>query len=241
MTPDRSPSDLIEIRRYYDEVYYKDAGSAPAIAAHLRRLARRLRLQAGDRLLDVGCGTGEWLRAAASEGALPAGIDLSRKAIEICRRRLPHAELHSGPAEDLPFESGHFDMVTCLGCLEHFVDPERALTEMMRVARPGARFLFLVPNLDFLTRRLGLYRGTEQAEVREEARPLAGWEELFDACGFAVTDRWRDLHLLSRSWIFRGAWVCWPFRAAQALALPFWPLSWQYQVYYLCTGTKRDG
>jgi hypothetical protein len=49
-----------------------------------------------------------------------------------------------------------------------------------------------------------------------------------------VKARWKDLHILSTAWIFRGAYYEWPLRAAQAVALPFWPLSWQYQVYYLC-------
>jgi hypothetical protein len=39
---------------------------------------------------------------------------------------------------------------------------------------------------------------------------------------------------MSASWIFRGKFYQWPLRAAQALALPFWPLAWQYQVYHLC-------
>ena len=105
---------------------------------------------------------------------------------------------------------------------------------MVRVAKREAIFLLLVPNADFLTRRLGLYGGTQQAEVREDVRTLAGWEGLFDSTGLRVTRRWRDLHVLSWSWIAQGKWYSWPCRAAQALALPFWPLSWQYQVYHLC-------
>lgn len=185
-------------------------------------------------MLDLGCGTGQWLMAVAEHGAVPAGIDISQVAIDACRQLLPQAELHCGPAEILPFEDNRFDVITCLGSLEHFLDPERVLSEMVRVAKSEAVFLILVPNAGFLTRRLGLYCGTEQAEIREDVRTLRGWEELFESAGLCVTKRWRDLHILSWSWIGRGRWYSWPVRTAQALALLFWPLSWQYQVYHLC-------
>lgn len=230
-------ADLVNhdaIRTFYDTVYYRDVRSGEDVPAYLRRLAARLGPWKGKRLLDVACGTGQWLRAAAELGVLPAGIDISRVAIDTCRRILPEAELHCGPAESLPFEDHRFDFVSCLGSLEHFLEPERALREMVRVAKGSAVFLLLVPNADFFPRRLGLFSGTHQAEIREEALTLGAWERMFESAGLEVVQRWRDLHVLSSSWIFRGRWYAWPLRLAQALALPFWPLSWQYQLFHLC-------
>jgi hypothetical protein len=105
---------------------------------------------------------------------------------------------------------------------------------MIRVAKRDALFLLLVPNAGFLPRRWGLYCGTHQAAVREEARWLEGWQELFDSAGLQIERRWKDLHVLTLSWIKRGPWYRRPIRAAQAFALLFWPLGWQYQVYHLC-------
>ena len=164
----------------------------------------------------------------------PASI-FPKKPSTYAVRQLPPAELHCGPAEQLPFGDRQFDVVSCLGALEHFVDPQAALREMVRVAKPGAVFILLVPNAGFLPLRLGLYSGTQQADIREEVRSLFEWRELFDRAGLRVRYRWRDLHVISPSWIFRGPWYAWPVRAAQAFALPFWPLDWQYQVYHLCT------
>jgi hypothetical protein len=79
-----------------------------------------------------------------------------------------------------------------------------------------------------------LYNGTSQAAVKEQAFSLLEWQELFQSAGLRVKARWKDLHILSAEWICRGAYYEWPLRAAQAIALPFWPLNWQYQVYYLC-------
>lgn len=226
--------DHNEVRSYYDNVYYKGLGGGNEASPHLCRLAACIGLLKGRELLDVGCGGGYWLMAAAARGAKPVGIDISEAAIEFCRGHLPQAELQCGPAETLPFGNNRFDVVTCLGSLEHFLDPEAALREMVRVAKPRATFLLLVPNADFLPRRLGLYGGTEQASVHEEVHTLVEWEGLFNSVGLNVMKRWRDLHILTWSWVVRGKWYLWPFRAAQALMLPLWPISWQYQVYYLC-------
>jgi SAM-dependent methyltransferase len=223
------------LREYYDRVYYADAAVPVQVAGHYRRLAEKLQPWQGRRLLDVACGTGQWLGAAAALGAIPAGVDISQKALDICRQTLPQAELYCGPAERLPFADGRFDVVSCLGALEHFLEPQAALAEMVRVAKPGAVFILLVPNTGFLPLRLGLYSGTQQAEMREELRSLSEWRELFASAGLRVCRRWRDLHVLSPSWIFRGPWYSWPARAALALLLPLWPLSWQYQVYHFCT------
>jgi SAM-dependent methyltransferase len=226
--------DYGPIREYYDHQYYRESSVGEKIPWHYRRLARRFRPWSGKQLLDVGCGTGLWLRAASEFGAKPTGIDLSLLALDVCRQSLPQAEVYCVPAERLPFNDGQFDFVSCLGALEHFLEPQAALREMMRVAKPEASFLLLVPNAGFLTRRLGLYGGTQQVIVHEEVLPLEIWQELFESAGLLIRKRWRDLHVLSPSWLSRGPWYGWPLRAGQALALPFWPLSWQYQVYYLC-------
>ena len=223
-----------EIRSFYNNVYHRDVRVTGHVPVHFRRLARRLGPWGGKQLLDVGSGTGQWLVAAARKGAIPVGVDISQAAIDACRQLLPQAELYCGTAESLPFDDNRFDVVSCLGSLEHFLDPERALHEMARVAKPTALLLLLVPNADFLPRRLGLYHGTWQVEAHEEVRTLAEWEVLFNTAGLRVTRRWKDLHILSWSWIRRGRWYSWPIRAVQALALPLWPLSWQYQVYHLC-------
>ena len=227
--------DAEAIRGFYDRVYYRDAKIDEKVSRHHRRLAKKLQPWGGLQLLDVACGTGSWLAAAAALGAIPTGIDISQRALDVCRQRLPQVDIHCGPAEHLPFASQWFDVISCLGALEHFLDPQPALQEMVRVAKPDALFLLLVPNAGFPPLRLGLYSGTHQTEVREEVRSLSEWTELFQSAGLRVRHRWRDLHILSPSWICRGPCYAWPLRAAQALALPFWPLSWQYQIYFLCT------
>ena len=230
---DNNP-DLEEMKSFYDDVYYADADKTLQGSAHLRNLAQKIRVSDGEAVLDVACGLGEWLLVCQERGASVAGVDLSDRAIEFCKRHLPNGDFHAVPAEHLPFEAARFDVVSCLGSLEHFVDPVVALKDMVRVAKPGARFLLLVPNADFLTRKLGLFGGTNQKDAKEVVRTLDEWERLFNAAGLNVSDKWKDLHVLSWSWITMNGWLAAPIRALQALVLPFWPMRWQYQVYHLC-------
>jgi SAM-dependent methyltransferase len=228
------PDKFEPIRNFYDQDYYAEPSAHGGVSWHDRAIAARLGELRGARVLDVACGLGQWLGLLEEHGAEVAGIDISARAIEHCRQRFPGKEFHVGPAETLPFADGSFDLVTCMGSLEHFLDKPAALREMVRVSRPDARFLILVPNAGFLTRRLGLYGGTQQAKVSEDVYPLARWEQLLRGSGLHIEHRWRDLHTLSRSWIMRGPAWGWPLRALQAAALPLWPMAWQYQVHHYC-------
>lgn len=222
------------IREFYDNEYYAGHRAGSELPWHSKVIARRLGGLTGRLVLDVACGSGEWLDYLRRHGASVAGIDLSQKAIDFCHKQIPGGEFVCGPAETLPFADGRFDLVTCMGSLEHFIDKPRALAEMKRVAKRDARFLILVPNAGFLTRRLGLYRGTQQTKAREDVFDLETWAQLFEGAGLQVIERWRDLHPISRGWIARGSFLVWPVRAAQALALATWPVRWQYQVYHYC-------
>lgn len=230
-----------QVARFYDEVYYRDAKQISPPSYHLVRLANRLGIKPEQKILDVACGVGNWMEIAASKGATISGIDISERAIDICRQRLPEGEFHVGPAETLPFSDRQFDLITCLGSLEHFLDQPGALKEMVRVAKPDAKLLILVPNAGFLTYRLQLYSGTHQQAVRETIRSLEEWRGMFDQAGLEIVDRWKDLHVLNRSWIVRPPWYLIPLRFAQALALAIWPLDWQYQVYHHCALNKNTG
>jgi len=231
-------NDIDEVQSFYNSVYYKDAKANKKQSSHLSRLASKMKIKADIDVVDVACGKGEWLLAVSERGGNIAGIDLSFKAINVCKTVLPDGEFYIGTAETLPFEDKRFHIVSCLGAIEHFLDPQTALKEMVRIARDDATFLLLVPNKDFLTRRLGLFGGTAQADIREEVRTLQEWKELFEEAGLQIEKRWKDLHVLSWAWITSKRWYNTPLRAVQAFALLLWPISWQYQVYYLCV--KRN-
>jgi ubiquinone/menaquinone biosynthesis C-methylase UbiE len=230
--------DHRKIKNFYDKVYYKNATADNPPTRHDVQLARKLHVNASSKVLDVACGLGGFLTACHEKGAGVAGVDLSESAINNCKISLPAGEFHACTAEQLPFSDNSFDLITCLGSLEHFVNPVAALKEMVRVATHDAQFLILVPNKDFLTRKLGLFGGTYQVDAMEVVRTLEEWNSLFESAGLQVKSRWKDLHVMSWKWIAAGKRYSLPLRAIQALALPLWPLKWQYQVFHLATAYR---
>jgi len=117
----------------------------------------RLRLAAGARILDVGCGTGRHACAAyALEAAWVVGTDLSHRELLEARGRLRYHDAlgaHGGgdwslcraDIHNLPFGDDCFDLVICSEVLEHVNDDRRAVAELVRVLKPGAPLVVSVP------------------------------------------------------------------------------------------------
>lgn len=110
----------------------------------------------GERLLDVGCGTGNHLAFFRGLGCQVTGIDPSPARLEAVRHQLGESiDLRLGGAEDLPFSDNEFDIVTLITWREGIGDPARALSEAIRVCR-GKVFLVALNRYSFS----GIYRRT---------------------------------------------------------------------------------
>jgi SAM-dependent methyltransferase len=99
---------------------------------------RRVGVEPGQRVLDVGCGTGVFLRAVADRGAAGSGLDASEALIGLARDRVPEAEVRVGEMESLPYPDDRFDLVTGFNSFFFAADMTAALREARRVAKPGA-------------------------------------------------------------------------------------------------------
>jgi ubiquinone/menaquinone biosynthesis C-methylase UbiE len=138
-------------------IRFLDAASAEgSFQAYKQRLIQLLDVGEGQRILDVGCGTGddvrEMARIVGSAGQV-IGVDNSQAMLAEARRRaagtgLP-VEFRAADALALPFEADHFDGCRCDRSLMHVPDARRALAEMVRVTRPGGRLA--VYEVDFET------------------------------------------------------------------------------------------
>lgn len=96
-------------------------------------------VRAGQRALDVGCGTGALARVLAQTvGAEDvAAIDPSERFVAACRRRVPAADVRLGVAEELPWDGAEFDAVLAQLVVDGMDDATRGVGEMRRVARTG--------------------------------------------------------------------------------------------------------
>ena len=105
---------------------------------------RWIQIGRGQTVLEVGCGSGVFLRAAADRGARVTGLDASEALVELARIRVPEAELYVGDLQALPFEDDTFDVVAGFNSFFFAVDMVEALREAGRVARPGSPVLIQV-------------------------------------------------------------------------------------------------
>lgn len=111
-------------------------------------------IQPGARVLDIGCGTGQFLCRLAHlhpEISL-VGLDLSEKMLDGARDNCAEfgdrIELVCGDSEALPFEPGSFDLVTCTHSFHHYPQQAVVASEMRRVLKPGGQAVVVDANRD---------------------------------------------------------------------------------------------
>ncbi len=173
----------------------------------------------GQRLLEVGCGTGIDLVRFAIGGARVTGVDLSGTAIDLARknfalRGLP-ANLQVMDGERLGFPNASFDVVYAHGVLQYTPDPQAMIREIHRVLRPGGEAILMVYNryswLNALSGLTGV--GLEHADApvlrkysrREFERLLEGFRSIrIDIERFPVRTR---LHSGFKARVYNGLFV----------------------------------
>lgn len=116
--------------------------------AKIRRVAEAIHVKPGDRVLEIGTGTGlhaQWL--IEQTGCKYTGTDISPAMLEQARGTLgDEVELVVTAAESLPFDEGRFDAVYCSGTLHHVADKAQGVREMARVVKPGGHVVLSEPN-----------------------------------------------------------------------------------------------
>ena len=169
--------------------------SEPSNCREYVAVHHRLGVNAGDRLLDVACGSGLAVELARLRGASCSGIDASARLVAVARDRNPECDIKVGDMHALPWESASFDVVSSFrgiwGTTPH------AVAEIHRVLRPGGRagitvwgHLKISPGAWALApfRLAAAEKVDNQAMMVSLGRPGAG-EQLLESYGFADVER----------------------------------------------------
>jgi demethylmenaquinone methyltransferase/2-methoxy-6-polyprenyl-1,4-benzoquinol methylase len=107
------------------------------------RLVSMAEVRAGDRALDLACGTGDIALAVAARGATAVGLDITHRMLQLAQAKSTAARFITGDMTSLPFRSASFDLVTTGYGLRNVPDLDAAIDEIARVLRPGGRLLSL--------------------------------------------------------------------------------------------------
>jgi SAM-dependent methyltransferase len=133
-----------EIASEYDSYYShgRYVREDRIVAATLARL-----VEPGDRVLDLGCGTGKALELLPIHSSY-VGIDVSAGMLAEARLKFPNGEFHVGLAENLPILDESIDfVVSTFGSLSHVQDANQVVGEIARVLAPGGRFCIMLYGL----------------------------------------------------------------------------------------------
>jgi|TARA_B100002003_G_scaffold228774_1_gene237427 SAM-dependent methyltransferase len=133
-------------QREYISVFYNEEDKPftryPDLLA--RYLVKRYKLSVGKKMLDLGCGRGDFLRGFLRCGINGYGVDRSKIAKSIC----PEAKITLSDLgnESLPYKDNSFDLVFSKSVLEHFYYPEELVQEIYRILKPNGLVITMVPD-----------------------------------------------------------------------------------------------
>ena len=126
-----------DVAATYDQRYEEDdySGIDAALIEFVGSTAQRV--------LEVGCGTGHWIRRLQDQNVSAVGIDPSWSMLSRAQSKLMSGCLIRARAEHLPFRNGRFDRLFCINAHHHFADKRQAIAEARRVLRAGGSLMMI--------------------------------------------------------------------------------------------------
>ncbi len=157
------PSDA-EMAQIYHAHYFlgSDSEAGRETVSHIKQATARLYLSEirryqgleSGRLLEIGCGEGDFLVAAESEGWQVTGVEYSPTASERARHRLKNGEVRCGELAAAALAADQFDLCVISDVIEHVRSPRDFLLEIHRVLKPGGTLFIATPSIDSWSARI---------------------------------------------------------------------------------------
>ena len=149
-----------ELSRFYQTEYYGFGDSkfdevtegAIALFVWWRAYLLKRYIPNGGRVLDVGCGRGNFLDAMSKRGFEVFGTELSEESAQRARKRHPD-RIFVGDLKGVPVPAGSVDMITLWHVVEHLTDPMEYLREIERLLRPGGVVVLAQRNIESMQAR----------------------------------------------------------------------------------------
>jgi SAM-dependent methyltransferase len=153
-----------------------------------RLVADEVEVGPRDRVVDVGCGPGQFLRAAGARGAEAVGVEPSGQMRRLAAWRTPaslreRVRVVDGTAERMPLDDGSATVAWAVASFHHWADPDAGLAELHRVLAPGGRLLIA----ERMARPGGWFQ--QHALSREGGDRLAAQAEQAGFTDVSVTER----------------------------------------------------
>ena len=185
----KEPSSVPELQASYNRLFQGWMGSHKNLN-QANRILDLLRVQAGCSFIDIGCGLGYMLDMAAQRGLSAVGIDISEVALQRAKADNQWSRMLTlSEAENTPFPPQSFDYAAILGSLEHFLNPDAAIKEVVRILKKEGKVAILVPNSHHIRAIYNVYKFGEilpEMQDFERFATRAEWERLFVNNGLQV-------------------------------------------------------
>lgn len=160
---------------------------APSLRPIAAEVVRRARLESGQRVIDIGTGTGIAAAAARGDARTVIGVDAAPGMLDIARREVVGTDFREMDFGALTFDDSAFDVAMAAHSLLFAADPAMVLREWLRVTRPGGRLSLSVPG-------------------PEDVTPIAIYRDIYDRFGIDTSSRYPTPATL-RAFAVEAGWV----------------------------------